>query len=103
MVTTIAYLPLRPNWRGGMCRAAIYATDVPSAFAAKAATETIPIVFVVGADPIKVGLVDSLSRPKGNVTGMSAFLSALGPKRVELLHELLPTSDTIALPRTLSS
>jgi putative ABC transport system substrate-binding protein len=77
--------------------AAIYATDVPSAFAAKAATETIPIVFVVGADPIKVGLVDSLSRPKGNVTGMSAFLSVLGPKRVELLHELLPTSDTIAL------
>ena len=82
--------------------AAIYATDVPSAFAAKAATETIPIVFVVGADPIKVGLVDSLSRPKGNVTGMSAFLSALGPKRVELLHELLPTSDTIALPRLFS-
>jgi putative tryptophan/tyrosine transport system substrate-binding protein len=53
--------------------AAIYATDVPAAFAAKAATETIPIVFVIGADPIKVGLVDSLSRPKGNVTGMSAF------------------------------
>jgi putative ABC transport system substrate-binding protein len=77
--------------------AAICATDVPAAFAAKAATETIPIVFVIGADPIKVGLVDSLSRPKGNVTGMSAFLSVLGPKRVELLHELLPTADTIAL------
>jgi putative ABC transport system substrate-binding protein len=77
--------------------AVIYATDVPAAFAAKAATETIPIVFVIGADPIKVGLVDSLSRPKGNLTGMSAFLSVLGPKRVELLHELLPTADTIAL------
>jgi putative ABC transport system substrate-binding protein len=77
--------------------AAIFATDVPAAFAAKAATETIPIVFVIGADPIKVGLVDNLSRPKGNLTGMSVFISVLGPKRVELLHELLPTADTIAL------
>ena len=77
--------------------AAIYAPDLPSAFAAKAATETIPIVFATGADPVKVGLVDSLSRPKGNLTGISVFLSVLGPKRVELLHELLPTADTIAL------
>jgi putative ABC transport system substrate-binding protein len=76
---------------------AIFANDVPAAFAAKAATETIPIVFTIGADPIKVGLVDSLSRPKGNLTGMSAFISVLGPKRVELLHEILPTADTIAL------
>ena len=77
--------------------AAIYASDVPSAFAAKAATQTIPIVFATGADAVKVGLVDSLSRPKDNLTGVSAFLSVLGPKRVELLHELLPTADTIAL------
>jgi putative ABC transport system substrate-binding protein len=77
--------------------AAICATDVPATFAAKAATETIPIVFVIGADPVKVGLVDSLSRPKGNLTGMSGFLSILGPKRVELLRELLPAADTIAL------
>jgi putative ABC transport system substrate-binding protein len=77
--------------------AVIYAADLPAAFAAKAATETIPIVFGIGADPIKVGLVDSLSRPKGNLTDMSVFLSVLGPKRVELLHELLPTADTIAL------
>jgi putative ABC transport system substrate-binding protein len=77
--------------------AAICATDVPAAFAAKAATETIPIVFIIGADSIKVGLVDSLSRPKGNLTGMSAFISVLGPKRVELLHQFLPTADTIAL------
>jgi putative tryptophan/tyrosine transport system substrate-binding protein len=46
---------------------------------------------------VKVGLVDNLSRPKGNVTGMSGFLSILGPKLLELLHELLPTADTIAL------
>ena len=68
-----------------------------SAFAAKAATKTIPIVFSIGADPIKVGLVDSLSRPNGNLTGISFFFSVLGPKHVELLHELLPAANTIAL------
>ena len=76
--------------------AAIFAADLPSAFAAKAATKTIPIVFATGADPVKVGLVDSFSRPKGNLTGVSVFLSLLGPKRVELLHEVLPV-NTIAL------
>ena len=60
-------------------------------------SKTIPIVFSIGADPIKVGLVDSLSRPKDNLTGVSVFLSVLGPKRVELLHELLPATNTIAL------
>ena len=77
--------------------AAIYATDIPSAFAAKAATKTISIVFATGADPVKVGLVDSLNRPNGNVTGVSIFISVLGPKHVELLHELLPAANTIAL------
>jgi putative ABC transport system substrate-binding protein len=77
--------------------AVIFAADLPSAFAAKAATKTIPIVFSHGADPVKVGLVDSLSRPKENLTGVSIFLSVLGPKRVELLHELLPAENTIAL------
>jgi len=77
--------------------AAIFAADLPSAFAAKAATKTIPIVFATGADPVKVGLVDSLSRPKGNLTGVSVIISLLGPKRVELLHELLPAANTIAL------
>lgn len=77
--------------------AAIFAPDVPSAFAAKAATQTIPIVFVTGADPVKLGLVDTLSRPQGNLTGMSIFFSVLGPKCVELLHELLPAANTIAL------
>jgi putative ABC transport system substrate-binding protein len=77
--------------------AAIFVPDLPSAFAAKAATKTIPIVFVTGADPVKVGLVDSFSRPKGNLTGVSVFASLLGPKWVELLHELLPAANTIAL------
>ena len=77
--------------------AAIFAFDLPSAFAAKAATKTIPIVFASGADPVKVGLVDSLSRPKDNLTGITVVMSLLGPKRVELLHELLPAANTIAL------
>jgi hypothetical protein len=70
----------------------IWANDVPLAFAAKAATKTIPIVFMSGADPIKVGLVESLSRPNGNLTGVSLFFSILGPKHVELLHELFRPS-----------
>src|SRR5215469_985154 len=75
----------------------IFALDVPSAFAAKAATKTIPIVFTIGADPVKMGLVASLGRPTGNLTGMSFLYSVLGPKHVELLHELLPAVNTIGL------
>ena len=54
-----------------------------------------------GADPVKVGLVDNLSRPTGNLTGMSVFFSVLGPKRVELLHELLPAA-ALARPFSIS-
>jgi putative ABC transport system substrate-binding protein len=75
----------------------ILAGGVPSAFAAKAATKTIPIVFMSGADPVKLGLVESLSRPNSNLTGVSIFSNALGPKDVELLHELLPAVSAIAL------
>ena len=75
----------------------IWATDLPSAFAAKAATKTIPIVFTIGADPVKMGLVESLSRPNGNLTGVSILFSILGPKHVELLRELLPAVNTIAV------
>jgi putative ABC transport system substrate-binding protein len=75
----------------------IWTNDVPSALAAKAATKTIPIVFSMGTDPIKIGLVESLNRPDSNLTGMSAFFSILGPKHVEFLHELLPAVNTIAL------
>jgi putative tryptophan/tyrosine transport system substrate-binding protein len=77
--------------------AVIVALDSPSAFAAKAATRTIPIVFVTGADPVKLGLVDSLNRPRGNLTGVGFLVSVLGPKHLELLRELLPNSRTIAL------
>jgi len=75
----------------------IWTNDVPSAFAAKEATKTIPIVFSMGADPVKIGLAESLSRPDSNLTGMSVFFSILGPKHVEFLHELLPAVNTIAL------
>jgi len=77
--------------------AVIVTFDAPASFAAKAATKTIPIVFATGADPVKTGLVDSFNRPGGNLTGVSALISTLGPKRLELLHELLPSTSTMAL------
>jgi putative ABC transport system substrate-binding protein len=64
--------------------------------AAKSATMTIPIVFATAADPVQTGLVASLNRPGGNITGVSTLAFELGPKRVELLHELLPRAGRFA-------
>jgi putative ABC transport system substrate-binding protein len=77
--------------------AVIAATSSPAALAAKAATTVIPIIFETGADPIKIGLVTNLSRPGGNVTGVTQSNVDMAPKRLQLLHELLPTARAIAL------
>jgi putative tryptophan/tyrosine transport system substrate-binding protein len=76
--------------------AVIMAGATPAARAAKAATATIPIVFETGADPIQAGIVASLSRPGGNVTGVSSLNLTLDAKRLEAVHQLMPTARIIA-------
>jgi putative ABC transport system substrate-binding protein len=68
-----------------------------SALAAKTATVSIPIVFLVGSDPVRSGLVPSLNRPGGNITGVSSFIFDLEPKRLGLMRELRPNATTIAV------
>src|SRR5215475_3318298 len=75
----------------------VIVVNTPAVRPAQAATKTMPIVFVTGADPVALGFVASLNRPGGNLTGVASLVDEIGPKRLELVHDLLPTTSVFAV------
>src|ERR1700720_2507016 len=84
-------------WRSNTAGRRGNTTECRRSRAVKAATTTIPIVFTAAADPVSIGLVASLSRPGGNVTGVTQLHEVVAPKRLELAHQLMPTATMIAV------
>ena len=82
-------------------KVSVIVANTPAVRAAQAATKTIPIVFVTGVDPVAFGFVASLNRPGGNLTGVASLVDEIGPKRLELVHELLPRTSAFGLPTQL--
>jgi putative tryptophan/tyrosine transport system substrate-binding protein len=98
--TADGHAELLPALAGDLVRrrpTAIFAPSGVSALAAKAATQTIPIIFVAGSDPVELGLVASLNHPGGNLTGVASLVTEIVTKRLELLHKALPATQSIAL------
>jgi putative ABC transport system substrate-binding protein len=87
-----------PNMAADLVRrgVSVIVANTPANLAAKAATTTIPIVFTTASDPVQIGLVPNLSRPGGNITGVSQLNVEIGPKRLELAHQLMPTATSVA-------
>jgi putative ABC transport system substrate-binding protein len=96
-----------PNMAADLVRrqVSVIVANTPANLTAKAATSTIPIVFTTASDPVQIGLVPNLSRPGGNITGVSQLNVEIGPKRLELAHQLMPTATSVAFlvnPRNVS-
>ena len=87
----------QPNWCGNRSPRCLCPSSTPGVLAAKAASSEVPIVFTVGSDPVAAGLVASLAKPGGNVTGVSILVNLLSSKRLELVHTLLPNARTFAV------
>ena len=92
MVKTICCQRWPPNWSAVKVSEIVILESTQGALAAEAATKTIPIVCQQAADPVRIGLVDSLNRPGGNITGIYLMLAELAGKRLELLLELVPAA-----------
>jgi putative ABC transport system substrate-binding protein len=93
----INYRIWRPSWSRDQWVVVAAAGGNVTALAARSVAKSTPLAFIVGDDPVRLGLVNILNRPGGNATGVSIFTTELGPKRLEILNELLPKTSKIGL------